>query len=324
MSTGIPFVMTRATKAALRQRGYIDADIEQMTPGEAHKLLTPEPITLASLVGEPVWVAWKLGTRHGKLTKLPYNPKTGEWAESDNPATWSTRDVSETWTAANKGAGVGVMFGHDVGDAYLAGADLDSCRDKDTGEIEPWAQAVIDRFQTYCEISPSGTGVKLFFVIRPTDLPAVEAIFGGPGNYGRKFARANGSTHAPAIEIYRGGRFFTVTGMSIGETEELRALEPADLEWLLHDYGPRFAGRAKAADPDASDDFGADWPTDVRDHDDLVSIAMRFVMGGMNPGMVDRYSARQRRQGRLRRQRRPSRAPVGRYFPGGDEREAEG
>jgi hypothetical protein len=289
MSAGMPFVMTTAMKAALHQRGFAAADIEQMTPGEAHKLLTPEPITVASLAPEPVWIGWKHEPVRGRITKVPYNPKTSEKAQSNNPATWSTRDVSETWTAANKGAGVGVMFGHDIGDARLAGIDLDTCRDQNSGEIAPWAQAVIDRFQTYCEISPSGTGVKLFFAIRQSDLPAVEAIFGGADNYGRKFVRGNGGAHEPAIEIYRSHRFFTVTGAQVGETEEIRAASPAAIQWLLRDCGPKFAGKDRAADDVNDDRLQSDWPTDVRDHDELVSLAMRFVMGGMNPGMVRNY-----------------------------------
>jgi RepB DNA-primase from phage plasmid len=42
--TGIPFVLTTRMKDGLRHRGLADADIERMTPGEAHKLLmTPDP-----------------------------------------------------------------------------------------------------------------------------------------------------------------------------------------------------------------------------------------------------------------------------------------
>ena len=40
--TGIPFVMTRAMKEALRSRGLSDDDIAEMTPVEAHKLLAPD------------------------------------------------------------------------------------------------------------------------------------------------------------------------------------------------------------------------------------------------------------------------------------------
>jgi hypothetical protein len=42
--SGIAFMITNAMKEALRHRGLADADIERMTPGEAHKLLlTPNP-----------------------------------------------------------------------------------------------------------------------------------------------------------------------------------------------------------------------------------------------------------------------------------------
>jgi AAA domain len=250
-------------------------------------------VTLASLVAEPVWVAWKHETRNGKATKVPYSPVTGQRAESNNPATWATRDTSDAWAAAHQAAGVGLMFAQ-VGDDFTGGVDLDCCRDRNTGEISDWAQAVIDRFGTYAEVSPSETGVKLFLIARRADMSAIEAAFGGASNFGRKFERRNGTAHAPAIEIYRGRRFFTVTGKAVGPIAELRALDPADLDWLLQDYGPKFAGKAKAADDgedddDASDISGFDWPTDVRDHDELVSLAMRFVLGGMNPGMVSNY-----------------------------------
>ena len=102
-----------------------------------------------------------------------------------------------------------------VGSKHVGGLDLDTCRDKTTGEIEPWAQAAIDRFDTYTEVSPSAAGVKLFFTIAAADLLAVEALFGG--KFGRLFKRNNGGEHPPAIEIYRGRRYFAVTGKAAGD-----------------------------------------------------------------------------------------------------------
>ena len=36
------------------------------------------------------------------------------------------------------------------------------CRNVDTGEIDPRAQAVVDMCEAYAEISPSGEGLKIF------------------------------------------------------------------------------------------------------------------------------------------------------------------
>ena len=128
-----------------------------------------------------------------------------------------------------------------VGSKHVGGLDLDTCRDKATGELEPWAQTAIDRFDTYTEVSPSETGVKLFFTIAAADLPAVEALFGG--QFGRVFKRSNDGEHPPAIEIYRGRRYFAVTWKSCGTREDLRQVSVADLEWLVRDHGPKFVGK---------------------------------------------------------------------------------
>lgn len=52
--------------------------------------------------------------------------------------------------------GVGLELGDHEGHA-LAGIDLDTCRD-DAGNLTPWATEVLNRFETYAEVSPSGSG----------------------------------------------------------------------------------------------------------------------------------------------------------------------
>jgi primase-polymerase (primpol)-like protein len=126
-------------------------------------------VTRASLVAEPVWVAWRQETRKGKVTKVPYSPLTGQRAQTDNPETWATRDASDAWAETHQAAGVGLMFAQ-VGDDFIGGVDLDSCRDRNTGEIAGWAQVVIERFDTYAEVSPSETGVQTVFCRTPRGL----------------------------------------------------------------------------------------------------------------------------------------------------------
>jgi hypothetical protein len=84
--------------------------------------------------------------------------------------------------------GLGIVLGNG-----LCGVDLDRCRDVDTGELSPWAQEAVAELDTYAEVSPSGTGVKLF-------------AFGAVPTGRRK--RGN-------VEVYDGDRFFTVTGLSL-------------------------------------------------------------------------------------------------------------
>jgi hypothetical protein len=194
-------------------------------------------MTLASLAHHQVWVGLKNEAGDGQL--IPYDPKTtGRLASVNDPATWATHDEAE-WAATNGADGLALMFTQ-IDDAIIGGVEFAGCRDPDTETVEPLAQAVIDQFDTYTETSPSGTDVRLLFTFARADLPAVEALFGG--KYVRTFERANGSDHPPAIEIHRGRRCFAVTGETIGETDALRLVDLAVLQWLICDHGPKFAG----------------------------------------------------------------------------------
>ena len=197
-------------------------------------------LTLASLATRPIWVGWKEEMRAGRRTKVPYDPRTGRRAASDDAGTWATRDEAQWWAATEHADGVGLVLSP-VDDLLVCGIDLDTCRDPDTEAIEPWAQAVIDRFATYTEVSPGGTGAKTFFTVANADLAAVEALF--DGKYGRTFKEGEGE-HPPGIEIYRGRHYFTVTEESCRPTDGLRRVDLADLQWLIREAGPRFAGKS--------------------------------------------------------------------------------
>lgn len=106
----------------------------------------------------PQWVVWQYETRNGKKTKIPYNANTGKKARSDNPQTWCSYEQAQKTLATypNDYAGIGFMFNETI-----TGIDLDHCIDED-GNIDPWAQEIITQFSSYCEKSPSGTGVHIF------------------------------------------------------------------------------------------------------------------------------------------------------------------
>ena len=220
------------------------------------------PLTLAELAAAPRWVAWQTEDRAGKPTKLPYSPVNGGGkARADKPATWGTRSQADARAAKLPRplglGGVGVELG-DLGDGrILAGVDLDSCRSAD-GTLEPWALEVVQRFDSYAEVSPSTSGVKVYCLIDAADRPAL-APYLTP--LGAKVFKRQGGDHPPSIEFYAGARYFAVTERHLdGTPAELRPVPRDTLLWLLTTAGPALdppaakpgdTRRAKAARPGA-------------------------------------------------------------------------
>jgi predicted P-loop ATPase len=212
-------------------------------------------LTLDDLAGDPYWLAWQTEARtntkgEAKPTKVPYSPKGGMGA-SDDEETWGTRARAQRRAdqleKPYKLGGVAVVFTYIDGTpkkgVSLGGIDLDTCVDAD-GNIADWAQPVIDRFASYTEVSPSGTGFKIFFRYTTQWLPEIRQLMGPPEDrYGKVFKRHSGTDHPPAIELYLGKRYFAVTDNNVPNgTRNLRLVDQADLHWLLTAAGPKFVG----------------------------------------------------------------------------------
>ena len=218
-------------------------------------------IELIDLVPIPRWCAWRNEPRGDKVTKVPYSG-VGREAKSDNLTTWQLHDsaaaLAET-IVNGSGGGVGFMLG-EMNGVWVVGTDLDDCRNPSTGEIEQWAQEVIDRFASYAEVSPSGTGVKIFSQTDPADIPALRKIMGTL--HGRSWKRANGKDHPPAIELHISNRYYAVTWDALpGLPNHLRCVPFDDLQWLVEDAGPSFAGKPnpKPANGQGSPRQGRTW-----------------------------------------------------------------
>jgi hypothetical protein len=119
----------------------------------------PDYPAITKLKSRRQWVAWKYEDRGGpKPTKPPINPHTGDYAKSNDPQTWGSYEEAPA-RASNDGlAGIGFMLAEKDN---LTGYDLDHCRNPKTGKIKPWAAEVVRLAETYAEISPSGTGVRM-------------------------------------------------------------------------------------------------------------------------------------------------------------------
>jgi hypothetical protein len=190
--------------------------------------------TLDYLHDEPVWVGWREIARNGVKTKPPFQI-TGYPAAVDDPDSWSTYRAAST---ARNMAGVGIIMGIGCGDeaTRLGGVDLDTCIDED-GTVAPWAMEVVERLKAYTEISPSFTGLKIFFRYRDRDLPALRSLMGT--QHSRNFKFANGAIHAPGMEFHLSSRYFTVTAGVLPGFDDVREIGLDDLAWLINDAGPR-------------------------------------------------------------------------------------
>ena len=208
--------------------------------------------TLAFLADLPRWVAWREDIRNDKPTKVPYDPNGSSGAKANDPSTWGTRAEAERRAAALEVPGqVGIQLG-ELDAAYgLGGIDLDTCRDPMTGKLTPWAEDIVANYDTYTEVSPSGSGVKLFFRYAATDTLALRTAIAGNGTpgpdncWGKSFKRAEttGQEHPPAIELFLGRRYFTVTGDALPDaTAELRPVPAPLLLKLIQQDGPAFSG----------------------------------------------------------------------------------
>jgi hypothetical protein len=150
---------------------------------------TDLPRELDPLKRVPHWVVWSLEKRNSKQTKVPYQVN-GLLASSKDPGTWST--FEEVSKVADRFAGVGFCLqGSDI-----AAFDIDNCRDPNSGEVHPWAQALVERAGSYAEVTPSGRGLRIL------------GYASGP-----EVHRKLKATDKVSCEIYRRAtRYITVTG----------------------------------------------------------------------------------------------------------------
>lgn len=191
---------------------------EPLEPGRALKIganinlqgLAERNKLLEELAPLPRWVCWKgerIKDKNGKerINKIPfYMAYDGSYkrAKSNDPKTWGTFNQAKRWGSGLQESHKGVGFVLGLEQPFMC-IDLDHCinkadktfTDDEAGET---ARRVLDIVkkngeETYIEVSPSGEGLHIWG--RAT-LPA-EKEKGVRGKY---------------IEMYRAGRYMTITG----------------------------------------------------------------------------------------------------------------
>ena len=169
------------------------------------------------------WVNWKLLEN----TKIPYYSKTIK-ASTTDPKTWKTYEKSneDVNNGSNGFTGIGFVFPLD---GTILGVDIDHCL-KDKLIIHEKADLIkkfIDKSKTYCEVSPSGTGLHFFFKITES-------------------FKVISNKKAP-FEIYSSGRYFTVTEQPYNNQIPVRTITTKEANEILSIIGYPW-GKATSSD----------------------------------------------------------------------------
>ena len=265
------------------------------------------PAAIRSL---PQWVAWRREERGGKTTKAPIDAKSNgklTYAKSNDPTTWATLDAAIDACGRHlELAGVGFCFAPNDG---LTGIDLDHVIDPDTGELQAEAVEILDRFTgTYCEVSPSGTGLRLF-------------AFGKPARSGKN----TGKVKWCEVYSHPSNRYLTVTGNHWpGSATEVTEQQDA-LDWLhqrfmestglepVESSSSRAAGALSLDDAAVLDkarkaknggDFARLWAGDTSGHggdDSAADLALCNLLAFWTGGDADRVDRLFRQSGLMRK-----------------------
>ena len=153
------------------------------------------------------FMLWRLEQREGRKTKPPINPSSGFKGNVQDPKQWTDFDNAMRIHMGGRFRTNGISVVLHPG-SELVGLDLDHCISD--GTFTQDAAEIINRVNSYSEISPSGKGVRIF-------------LYGKLPEKGRR----RGS-----IECYDEGRHLTVTGNHIPDTPKVINRDQVVIDWF--------------------------------------------------------------------------------------------
>jgi hypothetical protein len=231
-----------------------DDDDDELEDTASPALLTPNPDGVPLyLTNLPRWLLWRVEHRTNKQTrevtetKPPISCRTGQKCDVTDPRSWT--DFARVKTAVARSAawdGFGIALGYvPESREYVIGIDADACLDPETGALADWAAPYVTTMGSYTEYSPGGVGLKSFGRIREADYPAACKLLGiaeGAKEQARTRTfgeRANGG-HAPGVQMFVSGRYFTATGRAWhASPEDVCLLSLDQIAQLGHLFGPK-------------------------------------------------------------------------------------
>src|SRR5690606_37572426 len=165
----------------------------------------------------PHWVVWQYRkTSDDKATKVPLNADRRSEASSTDPSTWTDfshalESYQRSQTRPPTVSGIGIVLTEDLG---IVGIDLDNVRDAESGALIPWAADLIAELRTYTEVSPSGTGLRIF----------------ARGTLDELKGRSRKQDDGTKAELYTSGRYLTLTGDHLDGTPSKLRFAQAEID----------------------------------------------------------------------------------------------
>src|SRR5699024_9840270 len=151
--------------------------------------------------------------RGGKETKIPYSINN-ELAKSNDESTWADYESARAALIEHNASGLGFFFKP----PYM-GIDIDTIPDEierfQKGDVnENIVLEMYESMKSYTEVSPSGNGIHI--ILKGTV----------PGKRRRK----------DSVEMYDSGRFFTMTGDSLGKYNSINQPNEDALKRIYNKY----------------------------------------------------------------------------------------
>lgn len=194
------------------------------------------PDGLIPLYGSCNWVGYRKQLRGDKITKVPIDPATGKGAKANDPTTWNTYQAACAAVDQYQLDGIGIQLGNVRGlgldDTVLVGIDFDHVIDG-SGQLQPYAQEIINALDSYTEYSPSGSGLH---VLCFASADAVEDM-------------RNGHSDGHELELYTRDRYFTITGKPYGTPKDINKRDNVLHQLHGHYFKPKEQPTEKAPSP---------------------------------------------------------------------------
>lgn len=168
-------------------------------------------MTLDELKAQKLWFLWNYAPgKSGKKTKVPMSAVGGVTGSSDNFSnTWVDYETAVRAKEEHKASGIGFKVPDNMYFLDIDGRPLD----------DSFVQLLLERHDTYAEISPSGNGIHILGTCNNDSLPFVMNEEKGKETVAREFYQKNPNNH---IELYFGhatNRCASFTGNAINDKD---------------------------------------------------------------------------------------------------------